>query len=198
MNITQVTLENSATVLILENVLPLNLLEQAQNFCDTFSVDNPDWEPFGISRFIYQGSHPTYIKLKNYFESELVMQELNVALHDQRLAPSIFKIWVDLPGFGALEPHVEINDAYIAQLFVTRKEHSYTGTTIYNRNKEILFQLPYRNNCGWFFNNGSTVMHGRAHDVPEGVRRFALMVWYSNEPEGDDLSKIRFKTATTT
>lgn len=181
MNITRVTLENSSTVLILENVLPAELLEQAHEFCNSFSADSPEWELFGSSRYIYTGNNPTYIKLKEYFESNEVMHQFNTALTEKRLAPSVFKIWVDLPGFGPLLPHVETSDAYIAQLFVTQKEHSYTGTTIYNDNKEILFQLPYRNNCGWFFNNGSTVMHGRAHDVPEGIQRFALMVWYGNE-----------------
>ena len=182
MNITKVTLENNSTVLILENVLPPELLKEAQEFCNTFVQGDPDWKkPWDSPRAVYQGVHPSFDKLKAYFNSPAVIQQFAQALPGRYPAPSEFKIWVDQAGFGALQPHKEVNDAFIAQVFVTETEHSYTGTTIYNDNKEILFQLPYRNNCGWFFDNGSTVMHGRAHDVPEGINRYAIMIWYGSE-----------------
>jgi hypothetical protein len=195
MNLTRVTLENAATVLILENVLTQDLLEQAHALCESFSEENPDWVPFTperLDRYSYQGNHPIFNALKEYFGSKELIDQLNTAVTGERLELSMFKIWVDLPKFGPLVPHVESSDAYIAQIFVTHKEHSYTGTTIYNNDKEILFQLPYRNNCGWFFNNGSNVMHGREHGVPWGIQRFVLMIWYGNAIPGDDLSKISF------
>ena len=151
-------------------------------FCDTFVAGDTDWvQPWESPRAVYQGSHSSFQKLKDYFNSPEVIQQFRQHLPDRKPAPSEFKIWVDRTGFGPLVPHKEVNDAFIAQVFVTREEHSYTGTTIYNDNKEILFQLPYRNNCGWFFDNGITVMHGRAHDVPAGINRYAIMIWYGSE-----------------
>ena len=43
MNVTKVCLENNSTVLILENVLPPELLQEALVFCDTFVAGDTDW-----------------------------------------------------------------------------------------------------------------------------------------------------------
>jgi hypothetical protein len=86
-------------------------------------------------------------------------------------------IWADLAGFGPLGAHKEGGGSYMMQVYLTDTPHDYSGTTIYNEAGEVLVQLPYRDNFAWFF-HGMKIMHGRRHDVPEGIKRFTLQVWY--------------------
>jgi hypothetical protein len=84
----------------------------------------------------------------------------------------------DAPGTPPLEPHREQAGAWLSQVYIAAQDHPTNGTTIYTDQKQVLLQLPYRNNTGWLFDTGRTVMHGREHAVPEDLERFSLMIWY--------------------
>lgn len=191
MIISRVSLAPNANVLLIENFFDNKLLEDIQQYFDNWENDPDEWitptELYCGVRWRCVGNNPIYQCIRDYFASNATIEQLTRYLPGKKIYLSNFNIWVDRTGMGPMRPHVEQADGWLAQIFVTRKEHPYTGTTIYSSNNKILFQLPYRNNFGWFFDKGNTVNHGRAHDVPEGIDRFIIMAWYG------DASKIAYK-----
>jgi hypothetical protein len=189
MNVTRVSLPTKSQVLILEDFFPRHTLQNLHNLCREWHPTlNQDWvQPYefdGRPRWNYQGNHPWWEEAKLFMSSEHVLGRLQGEIQSERLAFDSAVMWMDQAGFGTLGPHQETSGTYLAQIYITETEHPYTGTTIHNSNKQILFQLPYRDNMGWFFDTGRTVMHGREHDVPEGINRFTLMAWFKPLVEG--------------
>ena len=180
MFINTVNLVNGSKVLLLDQVFDIDLLSQLHALCDSFHLDNPDWQApvWTTYRYVYQGSAPVYQALRQYLGSDAVITKITQAINKPRVIFSNITLWIDLPGTGPLAPHVEGDDSYLAQIYITKTPHSYTGTTIYQDNQQVLFQLPYRDNFGWFFDRATQVMHGREHDVPDGISRFSIMAWY--------------------
>jgi hypothetical protein len=188
MDATLVNLTNGAHVYILENVLDAAALAHAHSLASTFSRDNPLWHRAGTAdaypRWEYNVEDPSFAPVR-----QAVDRGTHLAYWQERLAPpgrelycSNISFFVDLPGSPGLQPHVEGVDSWLAQVYIARQSHTYNGTTVYNDNKQVLFQLPYRDNMGWLFDTAGRVMHGRAHGVPEGLDRFSIMIWYALFP----------------
>jgi hypothetical protein len=180
---TRVRLPNKSQVLILEDIFPQHILQNLHNLCREWNPDmNPDWvQPVqfnGAPRWNYEGNNPWWQDAKNWLGSDYMLGRLQGELGCEPLQFDSAVMWMDQQGFGPLGPHKENSGSYLCQIYLTETEHSYTGTTIHNDNKQILFQLPYRDNMGWFFDTGRTVMHGREHDVPAGINRFTMMAWF--------------------
>jgi hypothetical protein len=184
MNISRLNITPNSNVLIIEDFFDQELLARVQQYFDNWQTDVDEWvaptELHRGTRWQCMGTNPVYQLMRDYFASEQVVQQLNRYLPGKKMYLSNFNIWLDRKGMGPLQPHVEQADGWLAQIFVTRVEHPYTGTTIYSADNKILIQLPYRNNFGWFFDKGCTVNHGREHDVPESIDRFIVMAWYGD------------------
>lgn len=186
MNITQVKLTNGSNVYILENVLNSETLAYLHSLADSFSPDNPLWQPAGTAdsqpRWVYAVDDASFIPVRESFSSiehTSYWQERLAVANDKHLFCSNITFFVDLPGCAPLRPHVEGVDSWLSQVYIARESDSYNGTTVYNDAKEVLFQLPYRDNMGWLFDTAGQVMHGREHRVPEGLARFSIMIWYA-------------------
>lgn len=189
MDTTEVKLVNGSRVYIVENVLDTDTLAYTHKLADTFAEDNPLWHRAGTAsmhpRWEYDTQDDSFAPVRQAFSNTE-----HLAHWQQRLAPdsprqlfcSNITFFIDYPGSPPLIPHVEGSDSWLSQVYIAKFPHNYNGTTIYNDRKTILFQLPYRDNMGWLFDNGSTVMHGRSLAVPEGLIRFSLMVWYAILP----------------
>ena len=180
MFINTVSLINGAKVLLLDQVFEADMLSKLHRLCDEFSTDNPDWQTpdWTTYRYVYQGHAAVYQELQQYLGSESVTAQITQAIDKSHVVLSTITLWIDFPGVGPLSPHVEGDDSYLAQIYITKTPHSYSGTTVYQQDKKVLFQLPYRDNFGWFFDRATQVMHGREHDVPNGISRFSIMAWY--------------------
>jgi hypothetical protein len=186
---TKVNLTNGAGVYILENVLDSTTLAYTHSLADTFETNKELWTRAGTAtdypRWEYNTQDPTFEPVRQAFSSGPVLaywqKELSPG-QPERLFCSNITFFIDLPGTPPLLPHVEGVDSWLAQVYIARKDHNYNGTTIYNDAKEVLFQLPYRNNMGWMFDTAGRVMHGREHGVPAGLDRFSIMVWYALFP----------------
>ena len=189
MNTTTVTLYNNARVHILEQVLAATVLQHAHDLARTFSTHNPLWTRAGTAdnypRWEYCVQDATFDPVRQAFSNAE-----HLSFWQRRLAPtssrelycSNISFFVDLPGSLPLQPHVEGVDSWLAQVYIAREPHSYNGTTIYNHDQQVLFQLPYRDNMGWLFDTAGRVMHGREHGVPDGLDRFSIMIWYALLP----------------
>ena len=177
-----VSLSTGAKVFLLEKVLPEIVHEKTKTLFDTFSQDNqhwvmPEWTQ-GRPRYVYQGQDERYNELKNFANSSELLTQLEQLLGITVQNTGI-DLWIDFAGFGTLAPHYENEGSvYLAQIYISDKEYPFIGTTIYNDNKEILFQLPFRDNYAWFFDKGYTVMHGREHDIPDDLARCSVMLWF--------------------
>jgi hypothetical protein len=184
MQLSRLNIAPNANVLLIEDFFDQALLEDIQQYFDTWQDNPKEWmAPTELHRGVRwrcMGGNLMYQRIRDYFASDEIVKQLNCYLPGKKIYLSNFNIWLDRKGMGPLRPHVEQADGWLAQIFVTRVEHPYTGTTIYSADNKILIQLPYRNNFGWFFDRGSTVNHGREHDVPEGIDRFIVMAWYGN------------------
>jgi hypothetical protein len=183
MIVTRVALPNKANVLLLEDILPVTLLADLHNdILDQFELGHEDWVVSELeqssTRYQYKGTHTTYNQLEEYMSSPAMLARLQGEVQSPDLAYSYMKLLVDLPGYGPLKEHVELAGEHVAQIYFTRTSDPYHGTSVHNQQKELLFTLPYRNNFGWFFDVGTTVMHSRLQDVLPGLKRFSLMLWY--------------------
>jgi hypothetical protein len=187
MKISTVDLEYGSRVLILDQVFPEHMLTKMHNLCSTYYSGSNDWKPPAhfdaksldqkVARYVYYGTDPFYTTELPEFLKSSTATEISQKLNTE-ISYSMISLWVDLPGLGSMLPHVETGGSYLSQVYITNTDHPYTGTTIYRPDNEILFQLPYRDNFGWFFDKGTTVQHGRHHDVPQGISRFSLMIWF--------------------
>ena len=182
MQIYPVDLAQDARLLIVEDFFPEELLTQIHRYLDTWQNNPEEWiqpEPMPLRRQA-QGTDPVYDTIRNYFDSNTVLTRFQQYVPGTRLFVSNFAIWLDQTGTGPLAAHYEQSDSRLAQIFVTKQPNAAAGTTIYNDQDDVLIQLPYRNNFGWFFDRGSTVRHGRANPVPTATDRFIIMAWYGD------------------
>jgi hypothetical protein len=183
MIVTRVALPNKANVLLLEDVLPVTLLADLHNdILDRFEPGHEDWvipeSDQSSTRYQYKGTHTTYNQVEEYMSSSAMLARLQGEVQSPDLAYSYMRLLVDLPGYGPLKEHVELAGEHVAQIYFTRTPDPYHGTSIHNQQRDLLFTLPYRDNFGWFFDVGTTVMHSRLQDVLPGLNRFSLMLWY--------------------
>ena len=180
MLVNTLTLSTNEQVHLLEEVFDQPRLNQLHALCKQFSPGcehwpMPDWTE-GRPRYMFDRQGAVWAELDEYFNSA----EFKKPLEDQlgiSLQRSESSIWADLTGFGPLGAHKEGGGSYMIQVYLTDTPHDYSGTTIYNEAGEVLVQLPYRDNFAWFF-HGMKIMHGRHHDVPAGIKRFTLQIWY--------------------
>ena len=179
MKINKVTLANASTVLILEEFFDQPLLDYIKSICFAFTKDSTDWHnpEWTKLRFQYDVQSEAFVRIVDYLKSNSFNDQIKTAT-GKNLIFTDCALWNDQAGFGPLAPHVEAHGDFMCQIYITDNEYL-GGTTIYNNDKQIVFHLPYRDNFGWFFDKCTTVMHGRAHDVPDGLNRFSLMVWYN-------------------
>jgi hypothetical protein len=184
MLVTTVKLVNNSKVLLLEDFFPSPLIDKLLDLCDTHPDPTTWTTPFGFDdtaiRRSYTGRSPIIIETEQWLGSSDCLSILEKHI-GKSLSYSDMHLWCDSTGVESMKPHKEQGGEFLAQFFIARTEHSYTGTTIYNDDGRILFQMPYRNNYGWFFDQGTTVMHGREHPVPNDIKRFSLLVWYGSK-----------------
>ena len=191
MLINRLITETGNEVLLIDQVFGADQLDQLHAMCAEFAPGcnhwpQPDWcKPsgnlagFDRPRYLFDKQGHEWAKLEQYFSSGEFTQPIEQHLGID-LKYSTSTLWADLTGFGALGPHKEQGGAYMMQVYLTDIPHDWTGTTIYNEAGEVLVQLPYRDNFAWFF-HGQHVMHGRQHDVPEGLTRFTLQIWFDSK-----------------
>lgn len=190
METTIVHLPNQSRVFIVENVLDQATLDYAHGLAAAFAEDNPLWHRAGTAehhpRWEYDTSDISFAPVKQAFSNPE-----HLAYWKSQLAPnnprevfcSHITFFIDYPGSPPLLPHKEGSNSWLSQVYIAKQTHKYGGTTVYNDRQKLLFQLPYRDNMGWLFDNGATVMHGRSHPVAEGIDRFSLMIWYALIPD---------------
>jgi hypothetical protein len=181
MLVTNVDLVNGSQILLLEDFFPVDILRGLMAVCRTYPEPDSWTVPFGSDDTTLRRSYTGTAESITAAQKWLASDECVGTIAQYIQAPiqySDMHLWCDVYGVTGIKPHKEQGGEYLAQFFITDKEHSYTGTTIYNDDRRILFQMPYRNNYGWFFRHGTTVMHGRAHPVPKDLLRFSLLVWY--------------------
>lgn len=173
--------ETGNQVLLLDQVFGPDRLQQLHAMCNQFSPGcknwpQPDWCVPDKPRYLFDEQGDEWAELRQFFDSaefkNPIEQHLGVELQY-----SLSSLWADHTGFGSLGPHKEQGGSYMMQVYLTDTPHDYSGTTIYNELGQVLVQLPYRDNFAWFF-HGMKVMHGRHHDVPQGITRFTLQIWY--------------------
>jgi hypothetical protein len=181
MLINKLTVETGEQVFLLDQVFDQQWLEKLHTLKNSAILGQAPWPLAahfgGRPRYLHNESGEQWQSLTQYFASDEFSAPLELLI-GQKLKYSTASIWADQRGFGALNPHKEYGGAYMMQVYLTDTPHDWTGTTIYNEKQQVLAQLPYRDNFGWFF-HGMRVMHGRHHDVPEGITRFTLQIWFS-------------------
>lgn len=178
---TTVTMPSGARVFLIDKFFETELLNKVHQLFDNFNTQQDQWaNPLWTSnRFVYQGNDEKFLELKNYIQSKTFISQLELLLgNDTKICNIGLDLWIDLPGLGPLSPHFENEGSiYISQIYISDRDYPSNGTTIYTDDKQLLFQLPFRDNFGWFFDKGYTVMHGRINDV-EPNNRCSVMLWY--------------------
>jgi hypothetical protein len=178
MLVNEINLANGKQLFLLDKFFPPAQLAQLEQLCDAFTPDSESWtQSFSNSRWVYNGTDTVYQQVVEYLSStELTTQLSQLVGRDVHL--SNHTLWLDVPGFGSLKPHRETGGEFLAQVFITKQFDNYNGTTFYTDDKNVLFQMPYRNNFAWLF-EGTQVLHGRQFDVAPGLKRFSIMMWYN-------------------
>jgi hypothetical protein len=183
MNIHKIELATGQRACLLDEFLPTDLIKKVYTVFDSFSINDPTWVPDPPNdpdhvRFRYDGPNPIVGEVEEYLRSLAVLDKLGHAI-GKKLEFDLVKFWIDTKML--LGPHVEQPNGGIsmAQIYITKVEHPFLGTTLYQDNEKILFQLPFRNNFGWFFEKSDTVMHGKLTETPEKFNRCSLMIFFN-------------------
>jgi hypothetical protein len=179
MNTTTVILENTTRVFILDNFFQRELLQDLYQLFDTVGSDSTAWVESEVfkhraGRLVYAGTSAVLDRIRTAANSDPMSTELSKLLgHDVKL--SSLDLWVDQPGY-TITPHYDPTwFDHAAQIYITN-DPAYRvgtpwGTTIFQQQKQVLFQLPYRTNLGYLFEDPQQVYHGLAGHVPEGMQR---------------------------
>jgi hypothetical protein len=180
MLVNTVTLANTQKIQLIDEFFTVEPMLALTRICDDFAQHNTRWtqpEGFNRSRWVYDCKSTEFELVTEYLTSPALLHQLSELTGSQvRLTNTA--MWVDSAGIGQLRPHRETATGFLAQVFVTRQTDNLNGTTFYNDGRQVLFQLPYRNNFGWLF-EGDRVLHGRQADVTPGLNRFSVMMWYA-------------------
>jgi len=184
MIVNTVQISTGAKVYLIDEFLPADMLAKVKKLFAEYGTNSnwqmPEWTQ-GRPRYVYTGQNQEYVDFCNYVKSTKVLARLGQILNTDVKNTGI-DLWIDFAGFGTLAPHYENEGSiYLAQIYISDKEYPFIGTTIYNDSKQILFQLPFRDNYGWLFDKGHTVMHGRAHDIPNDLARCSIMLWFDKK-----------------
>ncbi len=176
MEITSIKIPNGNNVYLFENFYPDDLLLQLTKICNNFNAESDDWQVASWTNKRYNFKHIEYFNelLFDFYENFSCDME---SILNNKIAFEESVMWIDLPGLGKLQPHVEgpAGGTYLMQIYLSDRTEPFNGTTIYNDNKEVLLQLPFRNNFGWMFDQATGVMHGRHSDVSPNLKRFNIM-----------------------
>lgn len=176
MKIYDVHLPNQTRCLLIDEFLPQTYLEALHKICDDFSKESVQWQhpEWTQYRYIYQGGSPEWKEIAEYLEKP--NQELAAGLGYSIVCDEVL-LWAEFQGLGSLQPHVEVPAGkHLSQLYISKSRVANNGTTIYTEDKEILFQLPFRDNFSWLFDDSGRVMHGRENDVAADITRFTMMM----------------------
>ena len=176
MRIDTVTLSNNTRCLLLDQVLTRQTLQGLHDLCRDFETTKKDWIPADWTdhRWYYQGNSVSWQRFQDEIQYPVeISQSLGVDL-----VASASRLWVDLEGYGALNSHVEGEGRFLSQISLAQHSWPDQGTAIYLDQATVLFQLPYRDNSGWFFDGSTKIWHGRQHAIPPGLKRFVVMTWY--------------------
>ena len=133
MFVTKVALPNKANVLLLEKVLPVDLLADLHNnILDQWTDASTDWknDENSSKRWQYIGNHPTYNSLEKYMSSPEMCARLQGEVQGCEIEFSYMKLLLDLPGYGPLLSHLELAGEYVGQIYFTRTPDPYHGTKI--------------------------------------------------------------------
>lgn len=182
MNVNKVELATGQNIFLIDEFFDADILVKIHKLFDTFSKDSPNWlpdppnDPIHV-RYRYDGPDPVIIELETILQSteflnkvrELVKRDINFI---------VLKFWVDTKML--LDPHLEPpnGNRALAQIYITNTTVPFLGTTIYQNDKKLLFQLPYRDNFGWFFEKSDLVMHGKIFETPPGFCRCSIQIMF--------------------
>ena len=182
MLVNTLTTETGEKVFLLDQVFDKAWLDRLHELCDSAELGGNEWAmpewTEGRPRYMFNCKGSEWEEIRSYITSDEFLSKFE-SLLGHPLRCTAHSIWADLKGFGPLGPHKEGGGNYMMQVYLTRTDHPYTGTTIYTEDRQVLAQLPYRDNFAWLF-HGMRVMHGRMHDVPEGITRFTFQIWFDH------------------
>lgn len=140
-------------------------------------VGDPADDPIHV-RYRYDADNPLVQQVEDYLRSAAILEPLSQALGKQ-LEFVLAKFWVDTKMF--LVPHKEqpIGNISAAQIYITDQTYPSLGTVINQDDRQILFQLPYRNNFGYLFDRVEAVMHSKTTETPAGFNRRSMQIFFS-------------------
>lgn len=85
-------------------------------------------------------------------------------------------IWLDEPGF-AMGKHLDNEGVVMSMQIYLNENADNLGTTFYNEDSTIRYQLPYKFNCGYMMINGPEQYHGMINPVPANSYRISSYSW---------------------
>ena len=183
MNLHTVELATGQKMFLIDQFLSQPILEKVFSIFDSFSVDSEYWVPDPPNdpdhiRYRYDGSNPYVNEVEQYLSSPAIIDTLSVALNKQ-IRFSVLKFWVDKKMLLSAHKEQPNGGLSMAQIYITKKEYPYLGTTMFQDNKKLLFQLPYRNNFGYMWEKSDKVMHGKIFETPEDFNRCSLIIFFT-------------------
>lgn len=176
---------NQSKIYLLDDFFTTELSEQIHTVFDNVNPNEwPDTDVFKhrTGRLLYQGTSPVINHVMAYAASPDILEQISGMLGNAVSLGGI-SLWADFEGY-TIAPHVDPDFFdYAVQIYMTRTPPMWNspilGTTIYQAPSKILFQLPYRNNFGYFFQKPGKVLHGLATPVPPGMQRNSVYLRYN-------------------
>lgn len=185
MNNTVINYLERSKICLIDDFFTPELSEQILTIFDNINdTDWPDTEVFKhrTGRLLYQGKSRTADQIMSYAASPEILEQIKGMLGNSVQLGGI-SLWADFEGY-TITPHVDPDFFdYAVQIYMSRDPVKWNspilGTTIYQTPSKILFQLPYRNNFGYFFEKPGEVLHGLATPVPPGMQRNSVYLRYN-------------------
>ena len=182
MNHLTLDLHNDTKVFLIENFLPLQLADSLLSLFKTGPADKTAWEVLvgqthEVDRYHYVGSSSLLDQIAQHATDNTTTDYFSTLLNKPVKFVGV-ALWLDQPGYS-IPPHYDLDPyQYAAQIYITDTPNTFSGTTIYNTQYQMVAQLPLRHNFGYLIDRTTTVLHGIATPIPSGCSRYSVYMKY--------------------
>ena len=152
----------------------------------TFFKTSNDWQvreeySHWPGRLVYGGQDQVLEEIKRYAQRPDVLKTLS-QLSEYELTLYGVDLWKDQQGYK-IDPHQDFmgTDRFChVQIYMSDHIDHGMGTAFYSDSnlKSAAFQIPYKNNSGYFMVTGQQVWHGLP-TINRQVNRYSLQIRYS-------------------
>jgi hypothetical protein len=184
MQLSKFELSTGQRVWLIENFFEQSLAKNITQYFISTQSDSTLWQEKNIfshyqGRSIHIGSTDLIKEIEEFAQSQEVKLTIGSVI-DKSLEFSTVDLWIDRPGYQ-IQSHCDLATEpklfYAIQIYMADELIPSIGTMFHSHDGGPLFNLVYKNNCGYVMDRGDKIFHS-LNPVPNNVDRYSVHIKY--------------------